>query len=189
MEKKIVLALLPLLFFSCSEVPSAFLVLRGNYHSQQGHYQHAEVNYLQALDRELHRELVHYNQGNIYYSLGETESASLAWDQAQTLDDQDLQFRLLFNRGVLLYDQGEYQQAYERFKEALKIQPGSVDAKINLELALARIGGNSQPEEDTPREEENLLDDTQRLLYYMEQKEQEQWSGAMEEPQRAPEDW
>jgi tetratricopeptide (TPR) repeat protein len=44
-----------------------------------------------------------------------------------------------FNRGVLYYELGRFRDAYLEFREALRIEPSSVEAKINLELAFEKL--------------------------------------------------
>lgn len=192
MAKKIILSLLLLMLFSsCRQIGPAFLVLRGNYHTRQGMYQQADVDYLKAGEQSNYQEWIYYNKGNIYYSLGETESALQAWDLSENPAMEDLLFRLSFNRGVLYYDQGDFQSAYIQFRKALELNPVDLDAKINLELTLAKISGDRNTIPDQPSGDQNngLMDDTERLLYYIQSKEQYQWSDQQQESPSAEQDW
>ncbi len=101
----------------------------------------ATYHYLQA-DKESARPWVLYNLGNVYLSLGELDPGILTLEQARMgpIDGtrrqvRDVLFRIAFNRGVAYYDKLEYAEAAAAFVEALKMRPGSWDAKINLELS------------------------------------------------------
>ncbi len=49
-----------------------------------------------------------------------------------------LNFNVNYNEGVIYYNQGLYHKAEVAFKEALKINPSSYNAKYNLELAIIK---------------------------------------------------
>jgi len=192
MAKKIIfLLLLSFLLFSCSKINPAFLVLRGNYHTRQGMYQQADVDYLKAEDKSSFQEWIQYNKGNIYYSLGETESALQAWQMAENPALEELSFNLSFNRGVLYFDQGDFPSAYQEFRKALELKPTDLDTKINLELTLAKISGDRNNVPGPPNGDQNngLMDDTERLLYYIQSKEQYQWSDQKQQSPSAEQDW
>ena len=189
MVKRVLVILLALFLSSCSQIRPAFLVARGNYRAGQGDYQEADVDYLNSLDAEIHRSLIYYNQGNLYYFLGEPESAINSWNLSEEQEGYKLPYRLNFNRGVLYYDLGNYQEAYNSFRKALELNPGSIDTKINLELTLAKLGGTSKKTDSTWDEESTLLDDTERLLYYIRNKEHYQWSQGDSSSVRSEKDW
>ena len=48
-------------------------------------------------------------------------------------------FRLIYNQGILHYREGAYLEAYGNFKDALRIDPASVEAKINLEHSFSKM--------------------------------------------------
>jgi len=189
MAKKILILLCVLSVVSCTRIGPSYQVFKGNYKSRQGNYQHAEIDYLNALGQEDDNPWISYNQGNIYYSLGETESALEAWERSEAWKNQELQFRLSFNRGVLYYDLGNYNEAYKEFKQALLLKPGDLDSKINLELTLKKIGGSDKEPANHQEQADTLLDDTERLLYYVQSKEQYQWSDQRDNSPSYQQDW
>ncbi|MDA3850489.1 MAG: hypothetical protein PF447_04385 [Spirochaetaceae bacterium] len=189
MAKRLI-PLLFLLFISCKQIGPSFFVFKGNYLSRQGQFQHAELDYLKALKQISAQDpLIYYNKANVYYSLGERESALNDWSLADDYESKELQFRLNFNRGVLYYDLGDYPMAYMQFKQALLLKPGDLHSKINLELSLAKMGDGTTPKPSPQREEQGLMDDTERLLFYIENKETYQWQNSSEDIGPTSQDW
>lgn len=176
--------------FSCSFVGPEVSVFSGNYLFQQGKSQQATLYYLKSLGYEKHSDIIYYNLGNNYYSLGEGSSALDVWDNAESSIDTEVMFRLNFNRGVYYYQMGQYKLAYDFFRESLKINRYNVDAKINLELALSKLksgGGEIPPPPE--RLDNSLVDDTERMLNYIRRKEELSWKSSDQSPDQDLEDW
>lgn len=153
-------------------------VLKGNYAHGQGHFQSATVDYLRAWEEEDYREWVAYNLGNVYYAMGEVQAALGMWERAQESDEADILFGVTFNKGVFYYERGRYEDAYAQFKRSLEIDPGSVDAKVNLELALQKLRAGEQVARGEPSGsdgEEGPTAQTIRILEYVRRKEETRW--------------
>ncbi|MFP4301525.1 MAG: tetratricopeptide repeat protein [Spirochaetaceae bacterium] len=186
--------LLTLLLTGCVPVRGHLEVLRGNYYYSRGEYQESIVSYLTLLDEPESREYVSYNLGNVYQALGEGNAARRMWDQAEGSGDEDLLYRVSFNRGVFYYDRGEYQRAYDAFKEALRLNNGSVPAKINLELTLLQL---SAEEQLTPQAGEQEAEGTGeigsealRVLEFVRREERQRWEANREpETSEYQRDW
>lgn len=133
------LAVLVLGATSCTGVLPRLSVLQGNYAYGRGSYQQATVQYLDARELGASPDRLSYNLANVYHSLGEIEAALSGWRSAEETDDPEILFRVRFNRGVLYYELGRFRDAYLEFREALRIEPSSVEAKINLELAFEKL--------------------------------------------------
>ncbi len=189
---------LTLLTTSCGESLPGWKILLGNYAYQQGSYQEAMLQYYRAArDRVETPEAssdaarLTYNLGNVYYSLGEGPAALEAWTSSEGSGDEELVFRSLFNRGVLSYQWGRYDEAYGSFRRALEMRPADRGAKINLELSLAKIGTPpAEPAEEavvgesTEDEEEAL-----RLLEYIRRKEALEWRTPESDIAESARDW
>jgi tetratricopeptide (TPR) repeat protein len=139
---------------------------------------------MEVLDNPEFRAFAAYNLGNVYQALGEPESAKQQWE---TIDLEEapteLRFRLNFNLGVLLFQQGQYLGAYRAFRQAIKVKPSDLDTKKNLELSLLKL---QTPSGDGQEAREALgqgsdLGETRVLLEYVEHKERELWKGQREE--------
>jgi len=179
---------------SCSVAQPHVAVIQGNYAFGQGRFQAATVDYLRAMDRGQYEQWIAYDLGNVYHALGETVSALQMWDRAGNTSDRDLLFGVSFNRGVLYYELGRYEKAYDQFKLALKIDSASVDAKRNLELSLRKIeaGENIQkPAQSTASGNKgDVRDEAGRVLEYIRRKEGERWYATEQAPaQSSNRDW
>ncbi len=174
----LILAVLSLVLSSCG-MEQHLRVLKGNYAHGQGHFQNATVDYLRAWEEREYREWVAYNLGNVYYALGEVQAALGMWERAQESDEADILFGVTFNKGVFYYERGRYDDAYTQFKRALEIDPGSVDAKVNLELVLQKIQAREQVTRgDEPSGSDGEGEPTAqsiRILEYMRRKEETRW--------------
>jgi Ca-activated chloride channel family protein len=108
-----------------------------------------------------------YNSGNTQYRQENFEEARSQYEQALVLSDPELAQRSVFNIGNALYSATQFEEAIESYREALRLDPDDVDAKHNLELALAQLeqqsgdeadeteeGPGEQPRESEPRGQE-----------------------------------
>lgn len=148
-KNKIVLffcSFMALFFLSgCEVISDYFLVISGNYSYERGFYQRANYSYLKVLDNEKYQNYVAYNLGNVYHDLGAMDSALEQWSKVDSSADQELRFRVAFNRGVLYYGSGEYKLAFGEFRKAIQIKPvqnkkrNLVAARQNLELCLQKL--------------------------------------------------
>jgi tetratricopeptide (TPR) repeat protein len=194
MEKSILAVLvLGLSLTACSPLASGTQVLLGNYAFQRGEYQSAALNYMEVLDDRNFRAFAAYNLGNVYQALGEPESAKQQWETVNLEEASgELQFRLNFNLGVLLFQQGQYLGAYRAFRQAIKIKPDDLDTKKNLELSLLKLQSPSGEGEEITNTQSLGSDsgETRVLLEYVEHKERELWKGSREDSSEAySRDW
>ncbi|MFW5643127.1 MAG: tetratricopeptide repeat protein [Alkalispirochaeta sp.] len=171
-----------ILLGSCSgEWPHA-RVIQGNYNVSRGEYQRSIVDYLQARGETVYEPWIAYNLGNVYHFLGEADAALDQWDIAQETDVPDLQFGARFNRGVYYLEQGRYEAAVTAFRSALLVDPTSVAAKGNFEIALSRLqsasdfSGEEERLDDTGDDDDATPETTAtRMLDYVRRKEEQQW--------------
>ncbi len=181
MEKNLLILLLVTGLAGCSHQGAHWKIIKGNYDFINGRYQKATVEYLGLLEDELqNREVVHYNLGNVFYALGETKSADEEWSLALEGTDPKLRFRTLFNHGNLYYEMSQYEQAYSFFRQALILNPESMEAKRNLELSLQKLGSQKavveEPSAGRAVERTGSADeDVERILNYIKRKEESRW--------------
>jgi tetratricopeptide (TPR) repeat protein len=176
-------------------------VAAGNQQFQKGEFQKAIVAYSEVLQNEAsaeYHEWVVYNLGNVFFALGEYESAGLEWKKSGDIQSSRLEFNLVFNRGVLQYRLGEYAEAYTLFKRALEIEPESTAAKINLEYVLEKLEADEDGENGTDsgstKGDRGVADaDKQaidRILEYVRRKETGMWrSGEQQDSDPKVNDW
>lgn len=195
MEKRfleLILLVSVLMFFSsCRAMEPGMSVLAGNYKYQVGEFQQATISYVKGLESQRYKEWIYYNMGNVYFSLGEGGAALDVWSKVESADDADLRFRLNFNKGVLFYQLGKYSESYILFKEALKANPSSLDAKINLELTLGKLAAPPSAEGTETERAESIVNpaETERMLEYIKRKEGELWFSSEKETEYYQDDW
>lgn len=181
-----------LLSISCGNSAPSTRVLAGNLSYGRGQYQKAILQYLRADDEiRVGKDVIYYNLANVYYALGEGDAALKSWSMAESdTDDADILFRIAFNRGVLYYQRGRYDESYRAFRNALTIRPSDIDAKINLEDSLSRIR-SAVPQSSLTGE--NRIsegdEDSQRLLDYVKRKEADSWLSQRDDSGVYSEDW
>jgi tetratricopeptide (TPR) repeat protein len=176
--------LLLILLGGCAPVGSHLEVLQGNYFFSRGDYQESIVSYLALLEEPEVGGYVSYNLGNVYQALGEGSAALRMWGQAEESEDKSLLYRVSFNRGVFHFERGEYEEAFDAFKEALRLNNGSLPAKINLELTLLRLNAEEQltPQsgEQQSGESQEIGSEALRVLEFVRRKEQQRWEANRE---------
>ena len=142
--------------------------LAGNYAHVRGDYVHATINYLHA-GSDAEQPHLAYNLGNTYLALGETDAGVERLLSVAHEDDRELLWRTAFNLGHARYRAGHYLQAAHHFRDALLLAPESLDAKVNLELALGRAratpprGERDATASDAAAQTARILDFVRRL--------------------------
>ena len=177
---------------SCRNAAPSVNVLRGNLSYGRGQNQKAILDYLSADDAgNLGKDVIYYNLANVYFALGEGDAALRTWSMAENrTDDTDLLFRIAFNRGVLYYHRGHYDEAYRSFRRALILRPGDIDAKVNLEESLSRVRSTAPSQPDAGEEVGGEGDeDRQRLLDYVRRKEADAWTAQDQNSEEHTADW
>jgi tetratricopeptide (TPR) repeat protein len=188
--KRIILGLLPFLLVSCNAYFPHLRVIRANYNVSRGEYQPAIVDYLRAQDAPEYAEWISYNLGTVYHYLGEAGAAGERWEEARASGVDDLVFGSSFNRGVFLFEQGRYAEAFREFRFALMVNPSNRPAKANLELTLERMAAGSELEGEGGRgdtrdgetpDDSTAAGGSNRMLDYVRRKEEQRWRANSEE--------
>ncbi len=196
-----------LLLVSCSAAGVTFTVLKGNFLFRRGEDALAAYAYLQAREGRggrIWEDWLDYDLGSLYLSIGETGAGLRVLNRAlegfndlprePNRRDKELFFRVLFNRGVALYEIGSYREAAGSFIQALRLKRGSWEAKINLELCIAALSGapaagsgqteGKAPETGTEEREKR----SERILEALQEEEKPAWVSAPS-GERYDEDW
>ena len=161
----------------CSRLAPYARVARGNREYSGGDYQSANIAYIEAGKTEQHEMYVAYNLGTVYYALGEALAAEKEWLVASATDDPDLLYKAHYNLGVLYYDRGAYRDAYEKFRNALEINPAGLEAKLNLELTIEKleVEGRKDAKPVDSAASGTAKGEVDRILNYLRRIEGEEW--------------
>jgi Ca-activated chloride channel family protein len=117
---------------------------------RQGKYQEAMRGYEQ-LDLDHPKEIRYrFNRGCAAYQFQDYQSARAAFTSVYSRSqDNTMQFKAAYNLGNTGYQTGDFQAAADYFKEAIRLNPKSAEARYNLELALKKIEQEKkQPEQN-----------------------------------------
>jgi Ca-activated chloride channel homolog len=134
---------------------------RGNRMYREGRYEEAAQAYQRALDRGRSEPELHYNMGTALLALGRHAEADQHFEEALRSVDPEVRIRSFYNAGnrFLVEGRGEgdlrrqadlLDAAIEAYRRALRIEPGDLDAKWNLELALREREENAQRQQSMP---------------------------------------
>ena len=118
----------------------------GNRLYEEGRFPEAHEKYLEALREAPDLPLALFNDGNALYQSEEFVRALDAYRGAIESGDPALAAPAWYNLGNALYRQQRFQESAEAYKQALRIDPGEIDYKHNLELALEQQ--LQQPDQD-----------------------------------------
>ncbi|HOV37556.1 MAG TPA: tetratricopeptide repeat protein [Spirochaetales bacterium] len=188
----ILLGILSVLCVSCSGATTGWLIVQGNYYYSKGDFQRAQLSYLQALEKGKYAEWIHYNLGNVYYTLGEGKAALEEWEKAELTQDRRVMFNVAFNKGLLSLESGNFKEAERLFKRALELDSTHIPAKINLEYTLKKLesslsGGMSAK---SSMKQEAIDEQSDRILDYIRKKEINRWMASNKiTPEETAEDW
>ena len=162
---------------SCSDSQDGWAVVQGNAAFQRGDFQKAALHYLSAQRSGESLDVVNYNLGNVYNALGETNTALSIWNRISRPGSDELAYRLAFNRGYLLYQRGQYDQACQEFRTALMMKPSSLDAKRNLEISLLKTQsfGSALPARPRVADRTDPGETQKALLEYINRLEGTRW--------------
>lgn len=168
---------------SCSDLSGKLLILEGNFYQLRGFSNQAIAAYLKAASHPETKAYAEFGLGAVYHSLDEREAALERFKDAETTvngaprqEHQELLYRIRYNSGVIAFENGQYDDAAARFRQALEVNPSRIDAKRNLELSLAaRRYDENTPESkaEEGRNQENA--ETDALFEYLRGKERQQW--------------
>lgn len=158
---------------------------------EEGKYDDALVEYLEALQQPGDTSRVAFGLGNILHAQEKFQEAGQAFQGALVSPDKDVRADALYNLGNALVGSQQYQEAVEAFKSALKQKPGQQDYLHNLELAqyLLENPPQQQQQQDQggeqdqdPQEQEQ---DQQGQQEQQEQEKQEQDQQSQQDQEQA----
>ena len=157
-------------------------LLSGSLEWNKKEYPDATADFLTVMDSARMRgdgrteQYALFDLATTYLVQGENEAARMRFEELSADLPDDVRFALLYNLGILAHRNGNYAEAAEFFRQALLIEPGSVDAKLNLELSLVDGEARSAPGDTRPvaaSRREGMLESA--VYSIIREQEEEQW--------------
>lgn len=164
------------IFFTAASLNDA---RKANEAFKNGDYELAVQLYRQAIDQNPDNARLYFNLGNALSETGRIEEAMQAYEQYRSLTEEaDRQAMADYNQGKLLTDMEDYDQAIERFREALRNNPSDADARYNYELAQRK---KQEKEQEEQQQQDNSDSENN-------EDEQDQENDQNQDQQQNPED-
>ncbi len=133
----------------------------GNRLYEEGRFEEAHEQYLEALRAAPDSPVVPFNNGNALYRTDEFQRAMEAYQEAAESGDPAVEAQAWYNLGNALYRQQQLQPALEAYKQALRRNPADVDAKHNLELTLEQMQEQQQQQQQSSDQQDENDDENQ----------------------------
>ncbi len=160
--------------------PGRGAVDAGNRLYDEGRYEEAHEQYLEALRQAPDSPIVPFNDGNALYRTEELQRATESYRRAVESGDPAIEAQAWYNLGNALYKQQQLEPALEAYKEALRRNPADTDAKHNFEVTLEQ---QQQQQESDDQQDENDEGRDQQDQQDPQQSEQEQNQEQQDQPE------
>lgn len=151
-------------------------------HQSQPQYTEAISAYSEALRYTEATPYAEYGLGLVYLFLGEDTSAFTRFDNASAMmdselinQDDELNYRIHYNRGILHFQASHFDEAAFEFRNALEIDEDRIEAKRNLELSLLSMEQQNSAASSSPVEITSDQSKDNTLFDYLRQKEVDSW--------------
>jgi tetratricopeptide (TPR) repeat protein len=169
------------LFFAFLLVPAGKCVLAQSAHQllrqgdreyQNAKYREAEEAYRQAGQKKANDPAVQYNTGNAIYQQGNYAASESYFEQAaKTAKEPAVRADAFHNLGNTFFKQQKYKEALNAYENSLRLRPGDVDTKVNLQMAKKKW--QQQQEQQKKQEQQEQPQN---------QPQQDQSSGQQQQP-------
>jgi len=182
------LALVFLSFCSCEGLQGKLKLIQGNLFFSWGLYNEAVGAYMEARKDPAVEPYADFALGTAYLVLEHDEAALNRFDQAEALitnsgkadTNHNLLYDIAYNRGIIMFQKGEYEAAREDFRTALELKNSAIEAKRNLELSILSLymkpqSSNIQEEGLGTVAEERDNTRSEIIFNFVRQKELDNW--------------
>lgn len=158
-ERSLKYKILSLMLFAL--LPSALLAEHPDDLYREGKYAEAEKGYRQA-DMDNPRDIRYrYNRGCAAFQNSDYKGAAAAFTSVlRRSKDREMLYKASYNLGNTAFSQGDFATAAEFYKQSLVHNPGSMDARYNLELSLKKLkeSKNDKNKKDNSKENNDKKD-------------------------------
>jgi len=149
---------------------------------KNGDYELAVQLYRQAIDQNPDNSRLYFNLGNALAEAGNTEEAMEVYEKFKSMTEvNDQQALADYNKGKLLSEQENFDEAISHFREALRKNPDDEDARFNYELAQRMKQQQEQQQQEQQQDSQSDQDDSDG-----EEEEQENDQNQQQNPNQQP---
>ena len=144
-------------FTSCSQkFNDGKKILQSSWAWHQQNYKKATAGFFQILENPesngtVSAQYAVYGLASTYMMQKEYEAAVEKFNLIAKDAPESIRYSAAYNLGIIAYQKGNFEEAEEYFHQALLVMPGSLDAKVNLELSCRQLDQKSvkQSEQST----------------------------------------
>ena len=175
-NKKIATVCLLLIAVGAQAQTDRQYVRQGNKLFQKGDFEHAEVAYAKAIEKNEKNPQAHYNLGNALMAQRKDSAAVVQFQAAGQLETNPLRKSQAYhNIGVVCQQNKLYGDAIEAYKQALRLNPNDDETRYNLALCKHEKQKQDQNQQNQNQNQQNK-DDQQKKDNQdkQEQKQQDQ---------------
>jgi tetratricopeptide (TPR) repeat protein len=156
-------------------------IRNGNDQYDQENYKDAEVDYMKALEKNPESAKGQFNLGGALYKQENYEDATTLYNNLTINDNKKIsKSDSYYNLGNTLLKSQKYQESIEAYKNALRINPGDMDAKYNMEYAKKMLQNQQQQQQNQDQNQ----DQDQKEEEKQEQDKQDQQQQEQEQQQK-----
>jgi Ca-activated chloride channel family protein len=165
---------------------------KGNRLYAEGDFDKALTEYRGAQVLAPDLPVLSFNAGDALFRKGEFPDAIREFGNAAASKDPILSSAALYNAGTAFMQAGQLDTAVEALKSSLKLNPGDVDAKQNLELALQMMQqqqqGQDQQNQDQQDQDQQNQDQQDQDQQNQDQQNQDQQNQDQQDQQQQNQD-
>ncbi len=131
------------------------MIRKGNAEFRGGNFQEAEKDYRNARNVNSSSSIANYNLANALYKQNQYDAAAREYEQlTENEKEKDKLSRYYYNLGNTLYQNKKYSESVQAYKNALRNNPGDMDAKHNLQMAL-RMVSKQENQKNSPNKNDD----------------------------------
>ena len=154
---------------------------------KNGDYELAVQLYRQAIDQNPDNSRLYFNLGNALAEAGNTEEAMEVYEKFKSMTEvNDQQALADYNKGKLLSEQENFDEAISHFREALRKNPDDEDARFNYELAQRMKQQQEQQQQEQQQDSQSDQDDSDGEEEQEQENDQKQDENQQQNPNQQP---
>lgn len=131
-------------------------IRKGNRQYDKNKYSESEILYRKAIDKNKQSSDAVFNTGDALYRQKKFEDAGKQFiDQTGQVEDKNKKSAGYYNLGNSLLKANKFQESIEAYKNSLKLNPSSMEAKYNLGYAQDLLKQQQQQQQKQQQNKDN----------------------------------